>query len=603
MATLTASQLPTCTNTKTKYELRFFGKAQIVACPRLRLSISFKSLQVRSCAANPALNNSKQGASNENFENIDMHQPMKIVFVSADISLWSKTRVLGNVLDGLPPAMAANGHKVMVVTPLYGHYSDAWDTGFWAEIDAGEKYETVRYFHRHESGVNRVFIDNPMFLQKVWGMEGGKIYDSDTSTDNHDTQMCFSLLCLAALEAPRILKFHNQQFSGPYGEDVVFVCNDWHTALLPCYLKSLYQPHGIYANAKVAFSIHNITSQGRFAIDNFALLNLPDSFKPSFEFTDGHEKLVKGKKINWMKAGIRECDLLLTVSPYHATELHSVVECGVQLGKFITSKQPAIKGIVNGIDVKKWTPVVDRFIFSNYDATAANEAKPLNKEALQAVMELPVDRNIPLIAFIGCLEEQKGSDILAASIPQLMEANVQVIILAIGKKKIELKFEALEAKYPEKVRILTSFTDRWLHRVIAGADFLIVPSRFEPGGFIQLLGMRYGTLPVVSCTGGLVDTVIDGETGFYISRFSIKYEEIDPSDVLRVVTTLKRVIKVVGTALHKEMIWNCMSQDLSWKGPAKEWERALLSLGVKGSDAGMEKEMVPLAKENEAENE
>ncbi|XP_078161962.1 granule-bound starch synthase 1b, chloroplastic/amyloplastic-like isoform X2 [Carex rostrata] len=593
MATLTASQLPTCTYTKTKYELRFFGKAQIVACPWLRLSNSFKSLQVRSCAVNPALNNSKQSASNENFENIDMLQRMKIVFVSADITMWSKTRCLGNVLDGLPLALVANGHKVMVVTPFYGHYSDAWDTGFWAEIDVGDQYETVRYFHRHESGVNRVFVDNSLFLQKVWGMAG--------CTDNHDTQLCFSLLCLAALEAPRILKFRSQHFPGPYGEDVVFVCNDWHTALLPCYLKSLYQPHGIYANAKVAFCIHDITSQGRFAIDDFALLNLPDSFRPSFEFTDGYEKLGKGKKINWMKAGIRECDLLLTVSPYHAEELRSVVECGLQLGKFITSKQPAIKGIANGIDVNKWNPVVDGFIVANYDASTANEVKPLNKEALQAATGLLVNRDIPLIAFISHLEEQKGADILAAALPELMDENVQFVVLAIGKKRIELKFEALENKYPEKLRILTSLTDQWLHRVIAGADFLVLPNRFEPGGFIQLLGMQYGTLPVVSCTGGLVDTVIDAETGFYIGRFSTKYEEIDPSDVLRVIATLKRATKVVGTALHKEMIWNCMSQDLSWKGPAKGWERALLRLGVKGSEAGTEKEMEPLAKENEAE--
>jgi granule-bound starch synthase len=310
---------------------------------------------------------------------------------------------------------------------------------------------------------------------------------------------------------------------------------------------------------------------------------------------------VKGKKINWMKAGIQECDLLLTVSPYYAEELRSGVDRGVELDKEIKSKVPAIKGIINGMDVNEWNPVTDKFIAINYDATTVNEAKSLNKEALQADAGLPVDRDIPLIAFIGRLEEQKGSDILAAAIPELMDENVQVIILGTGKKKLERQLEAIEAKYPGKVRAVMKFNAPLAHQIMAGADMLVIPSRFEPCGLIQLQAMQYGTPSVVSSTGGLVNTIIEGKTGFHMGRFSVKCEVADPADVLKVISTLKRAIKVIGTALHKEMIQNCMAQDLSWKGPAKEWENVLLSLGVEGNEPGIDgEEIAPLAMANVA---
>ncbi|XP_078162199.1 granule-bound starch synthase 1, chloroplastic/amyloplastic-like isoform X1 [Carex rostrata] len=601
MEALTASQfISNCACAKPEHESRFLGKTQIVACPGLRPGNSVELLQVRSCAMNPTLKTTRHSVGNEKTENImRMQQGMKIVFVSAEMAPWSKTGGLGDVLGGLPPAMAANGHRVMVVSPRHDQYSDAWDTSVLAEFKVGNKNETVRFFHCYKRGVDRVFVDHPMFLEKVWGKTGSKIYGPIAGTDYEDNQLRFSLLCLAALEAPRILNLSNQNFSGPYGEDVAFVCNDWHTAALPCYLKSMYQPHGIYANAKVAFCIHNIAYQGRYAFDDFSLLNLPDSFKRSFEFYDEYEVSCFGLKINWMKAGIMECDLLLTVSPYYAEELRSAA--GLGLDQYILSKQPSIKGIVNGMDINEWNPLIDKFIAINYDATTVNEAKPLNKEALQAETGLPVDRSIPLIAFIGRLEEQKGSDILAAALPELMEDNIQVVILGTGKKKLQRELEAIEAMYPNKVRAVTNFSAALAHQMLAGADFLVMPSRFEPCGLIQLQGMRYGTPVVVSSTGGLVDTIVEGRTGFHMGRFSAKFEVVDPADVSKVVTTLKRTINVIGTAVHKEMIQNCMAQDLSWKGPAKEWESTLLSLGVEGSKAGIDgEETAPLAKENVA---
>lgn len=523
---------------------------------------------------------------------------MKLVFVSAEVAPWSKTGGLGDVLGGLPPAMAANGHRVMTVSPRYDQYRDGWDTGVLVELRVGDRIETVRFFHCYKRGVDRVFVDHPMFLAKVRGKTGSKIYGPIAGQDYDDNQLRFSLLCQAALEAPRVLNLNNNPYySGPYGEDVVFIANDWHTALLPCYLKSMYQYRGMYLNAKVAFCVHNIAYQGRFAFSDFSMLNLPDQFKGSFDFIDGYDKPAKGRKINWMKAGFLESDVVVTVSPYYAKELTSGPAKGVELDNILRMR--GVKGIVNGMDVQEWNPATDKYISVKYDATTVMDAKLLSKEALQAEVGLPVDPNVPLIGFIGRLEEQKGSDILAAAIPQFIKENVQIVVLGTGKKAMEKQIEQLEILYPDKARGVAKFNVPLAHMITAGADFILVPSRFEPCGLIQLHAMRYGTVPIVASTGGLVDTVEEGYNGFQMGAFSVECDAVDPTDVAAVATTIKRALRTYGTPAMTKMIQNCMAQDLSWKVPSKLWEQVLLDLEVSGSEPGIDGEEVnPLAKEN-----
>nr|ACN40497.1 unknown [Picea sitchensis] len=525
---------------------------------------------------------------------------MNLVFVSAEVAPWSKTGGLGDVLGGLPPALAARGHRVMTVSPRYDQYKDSWDTGVSIDIKVGDKTESVRFFHIYKRGVDRIFVDHPWFLEKVWGKTGGKIYGPETGVDYKDNELRFSLLCQAAIEAPRILNLSSSEhFSGPYGEDVVFIANDWHTALLPCYLKSIYKPAGSFTNAKVAYCIHNIAYQGRFSFSDFSLLNLPDEFKSSFDFIDGYAKPVKGRKINWMKAGILESDRVFTVSPYYAKELVSGEDKGVELESIV--RKVGITGIVNGMDIQEWDPSTDKYLEVNYDATTVLDAKHSLKETLQAEVGLAVDPDIPVIGFIGRLEEQKGSDILAEAIPLIADENVQLIILGTGKKYLEKQLEEIEEKYPDKVRAVAKFNVPLAHMITAGADFMLVPSRFEPCGLIQLHAMRYGTVPIVSSTGGLVDTVQEGKTGFQMGDFHVDCEEVDPDDVTALATTVKRALEVYGTPAYATIVQNCMDQDFSWKGPARQWENVLLSLQVAGGEPGEEgDEIAPLAKENVA---
>ncbi|GAB2209904.1 hypothetical protein Droror1_Dr00027131, partial [Drosera rotundifolia] len=292
---------------------------------------------------------------------------MNLVFVGAEVGPWSKTGGLGDVLGGLPPALAALGHRVMTVCPRYDQYADAWDTNVLVEIRVGDRVETVRFFHCYKRGVDRVFVDHPLFLERVWGKTGSKIYGPVTGIDYGDNQLRFSLMCQAALEAPRALSLNNNPyFSGPYGEDVIFIANDWHSALVPCYLKANYQSRGLYKNARAVFCIHNTLYQGRYSYSDFRLLNLPEEMKASFDFMDGYKKPVVGRKIDWMKAGILEADRVLTVSPYYAEEIGSSVAKGVELDKIIN--RTGITGIINGMDVQEWNPSTDKFIDVKYDA-------------------------------------------------------------------------------------------------------------------------------------------------------------------------------------------------------------------------------------------
>ncbi|XP_027337652.1 granule-bound starch synthase 1, chloroplastic/amyloplastic-like [Abrus precatorius] len=527
---------------------------------------------------------------------------MNLIFVGTEVAPWSKTGGLGDVLGGLPPALAGNGHRVMTIAPRHDQYKDAWDTNVIVELKVGDRTEKVRYFHCYKRGVDRVFVDHPMFLEKVWGKTGTKLYGPTTGEDYQDNILRFSLFCQAALEAPRVLNLNcSKYFSGPYGEDVLFIANDWHTALLPCYLKTMYQSVSIYKNARVVFCIHNIAYQGRFAFADFSLLNLPDQFKSSFDFIDGHVKPVLGRKINCMKAGILESCFVLTVSPYYAQELVSGPDKGVELDNILRRIVDRFVGIVNGMDVQEWNPSTDTYIAVTYNASTVMEAKALLKEALQAEVGLPVDRNIPLIGFIGRLEEQKGSDILVAAIPQFIGENVQIVALGTGKKQMEKQLQQLEISFPDKARGVAKFNVPLAHMIIAGADFILVPSRFEPCGLIQLQAMRYGTVPIVASTGGLVDTVKEGFTGFQMGAFNVECDAVDPADVDAIAKTVKRATAVYGTPAFTEMIKNCMDRDLSWKGPAKKWEEILLSLGVPGSEPGIDgEEIAPQAKENVA---
>ena len=495
----------------------------------------------------------------------------------------------------------------MTVSPRYDQYKEAWDTSVSTEI-CGEE---VRFFHSKIKGVDRVFVDNPLFLAKIWGKTGSMLYGKKSGADFKDNQLRFRMFCEAALEANKLLPFG-------FGDDCVFVANDWHSALVPVLLKDVYQPRGEYLNTKVAMCVHNIAFQGRFFAETFEDLQLPEISRSRFTFEDGYnktfdedspadddvmekdDKLATYKKINWMKAGFSAADKLLTVSPNYASELVESEEKGVELDDIIIANG-GIEGIVNGMDVGEWSPMKDKFLDVKYSKNNVVAGKAAAKELLQAEAGLPVDPTIPVFGFIGRLEEQKGVDIMMKALPKILEqGDVQVVVLGTGKKKLEALVKTLDKEFPGVAAGVVKFSTPMAHYITAGADFMLVPSRFEPCGLIQLHAMQYGTVPVVSSTGGLVDTVKEGVTGFHMGAFDL--EELAEEDVEAIVETVGRAAEVYGTPTYEEMSLKCISQDLSWDGPAKKWEGILeeLSSGdAPAAAAGAEKKQsisTPIAK-------
>jgi len=567
VATLSTARLSAKANAAAPVQSRsaFLGRA---AVPAQRKTVA-------KCAAPRGTRSVVSCAANGGFKG------MNIVFISSEVAPWSKTGGLGDVVGGLPTALAARGHRVMTISPRYDQYKDAWDTGVLTDVKMGDKDVTVRYFHTMKRGVDRVFVDHEAFLAKVWGKTGSKIYGAKTGADYKDNQERFSMFCQAALKAPLLLNLTaNKAFSGVYGEDCVFVANDWHSALVPCYMKSMYQPLGIYKNAKVAYCVHNIAYQGRFPASDFAKLNLPESMRGKFNFFDAKMKPRGGPAINWMQAGFRSSDKNLTVSPNYAKEITRNASLGVEMDK-VLHETGGITGIINGMDVVEWNPMTDKYLDTPYSVDSFELKKEI-KVQLQAEVGLPVDPDVPMCVFIGRLEEQKGYDILHAALPKILKENCQVIVLGTGKKPLEKKLEQLEEQFPDKARGIVKFNVPLAHMMTAGSDFFLVPSRFEPCGLIQLHAMRYGSLPIVASTGGLVDTVKEGMTGFQIGPMSVKCETVSPADVDAVASTTSRALAVYGTPKMDQMIRACMSQDLSWAGPAKIWENALMSMGSPG---------------------
>jgi len=519
-------------------------------------------------------------------------KPMKIVFISAEVAPWSKTGGLGDVVGSLPAELAKRGHKVMSIAPRYDQYRGAWDT----EVQVNANGEQVRLFHEKKLGVDRVFIDHPLFLAKVWGKTGSKLYGKKSGHDFKDNQTRFALFNKAAIEAVKSLPFG-------YGEDVVFVANDWHSALVPVLLKTVYQPAGEFTHAKCALCVHNIAFQGRFWPTPMGELGLPDTAEGKFTFIDGYQKVFseltpasedgkeskamgEHKKINWLQAGFEYADKNLTVSPNYATEVVSGPDKGVELDKVL--KRKGIEGIVNGMDVKEWNPMTDKFLDMPYDESSVVAGKAVAKAALQAEVGLEVEPKAPVFGYIGRLEEQKGVDILLASIGPLLQQHpeAQVVVLGTGKKTMEKVVEQLEMKYPN-ARGVAKFSSPLAHYITAGADFLMVPSRFEPCGLIQLHAMQYGTVPVVASTGGLVDTVKEGVTGLHMG--AMDPDDLLPADVKACTMTMGEACDIYTSGQYQTMSKACIAQDLSWAKPAQKWEAVLEALKMGHSTSSEQK--------------
>lgn len=487
---------------------------------------------------------------------------MNVILVAAECSPWIKTGGLGDVAGALPKALARRGHRVMVVIPRYSEYAEARDLGVRKRYKVQDRDMEVTYFHAYIDGVDFVFINSPEFRNMGSNIYGG---------DRVDILKRMILFCKAAVEVP----WHVPCGGVCYGDgNLAFIANDWHTALLPVYLKAYYRDNGLMKYARSVLVIHNIAHQGRGPLDDFHYVDLPPHYMDLFKLYDP----VGGDHFNIFAAGLKTADRIVTVSHGYAWELKTS-EGGWGLHGIINENEWKLRGIVNGIDTNDWSPESDIHLQSdghvNYSLDNLKTGKAQCKAALQKELGLPVRDDIPLLGFIGRLDQQKGVDLIAEAMPWMAGQDIQLVMLGSGRSDLEEMLRRFEGQYKDRVRGWVGFSVKIAHRITAGADILLMPSRFEPCGLNQLYAMRYGTIPVVHSVGGLRDTVAPfnpyEETGL-----GWTFPRADANELIHALGNCLltyREYKQSWEGLQRRG----MMQDLSWDNAAQHYEEVLVA--------------------------
>jgi granule-bound starch synthase len=513
----------------------------------------------------------------------------QIVFVTSEVAPFSKTGGLGEAMDGLPTALAGLGHRVMVVSPRYDQYKEAWDTGFWSSMTMGGKQETVHFFHTFKQKVDYIFVDHPTFLERVDGLTGSKLYGPEWGKDFADNQARFAYFCKAALVAISDLPLGGST----YGDNCTVVCNDWHSALVPMFLHAeKSSTPGKWLNTKTALLCHNAVFQGRFEREEglAEIWGVPQHYIDSITFKMPLRVGKYNQKvncINTMAAALRYADRTLTVSPSYAVECSTDPEKGVELEKLFALGN--VTGILNG--VKEGVSPSDQgfvtktqMICGTYTAETADTAKAELKALYRAQNNLPAIDG-PLMCFIGRLDAQKGYDLLLESLVDVLETTeMQVVIVGAGRADLVAQTRAVEKKFPKKF-----FYAGWMgperYALLAACDFTLLPSRWEPCGLVQMEAMRVGTCAIVAPTGGLKDTVEDDINGIWTDAEMTVEAEVCQESVESISRSLNRATKIFTEQPEKMVKMKkaamAAAAEFTWSNAALQYEAIFEELGAR----------------------
>jgi starch synthase len=485
---------------------------------------------------------------------------MDILFVATELSPFVKVGGLADVAAALTKALRVLGHKVTIVAPRF----PAFEAGGLLvarrltpmRVTLGEKPVEVTVFDgRLASQVDLVLVDAPGLFDRpgVYG-EGPEDYP--------DNALRFALLSRAAAELARQRALAGTPF------DIV-QCNDWPAALVPSYLRELAAQTPALSATKTVLTIHNLAHQGVFPKETLPQIGLGwDAFKiDGIEFYGG---------INLLKQGIVTADVVTTVSATYAAEIQTP-EGGHRLDGVLRSRGAQLVGITNGVDYSVWNPATDPALAARYDAEdLSNKARC--RGALQRELGLPLDPHAPLVASVSRIVEQKGSDVLAHTIPRILRAtDAQIVVAGEGDASLVKALQHAVDKSHGRAVFAQAAPEAVVHRIFAGADIVLVPSRYEPCGLVQMYAQRYGALPVANATGGLVDTIVDCDakletgTGFL-------FNGVTPEDLLG---ATERAIAARVLPAWPRLVRRVMLTDRGWERPARRYEQLFRGLGQK----------------------
>lgn len=475
---------------------------------------------------------------------------MKVVFCSAEVFPFSKTGGLADVSNSIPKEISKLGHDVVIITPLYKFINL---NDYSIELKNEHLYTFIGDFKETFSLYESILPDSDV---KVYFVRHPYLYREGIYTNNDDEEypdnpmrfLFFSKVIFTILE---YLSF---------SPDILHV-NDWHTGLVPFFHKTEYIQKYYFKDTKTVFTIHNIGYQGSYSFEKFTRADIPDKY-----FTEdfiGHYDLV-----NLMKAGIVFADVITTVSQQYSVEI-CTQEYGHGLQNSIQKRKDDLYGIVHGIDYSEWNPKVDPHIETNYDHTDLKGKKEC-KKALQKDLGLE-QTDKPLLGIVSRLAYQKGLDLVLQKFDEILALDVQLVLLGTGDKQLEKHFQEKQEEYPYNCSINISFNNELAHKIEAGADLFLMPSRYEPCGLNQMYSMIYGTIPVVRKTGGLADTVqeynLENKTGN-----GFVFENYNADEFL---DAIKRAIQLYNNKpkVWKSLVKKVMQIDFTWEKVAKEWEK------------------------------
>ena len=449
---------------------------------------------------------------------------LKVLFAASEVVPFAKTGGLADVAGSLPIALEKMGVDVRVSMPKYGCVK-------------AEGSEAVI-----GNDVKVYFVENDDYFDRK------ELY-GDKFGDYHDNLERFAFFSRGVLERCKIEGFQ---------PDIIH-CNDWQTALVPVYLNTLYKYDPFFAKTKVLCTIHNLAYQGVFSKDEFPKMGL-DWVLFTIEFFEFYGK------VNLMKAGIVYADAVSTVSPTYAKEILTK-EFGCGLEGVLKNREKALYGILNGLDYTAWDPATDKKIFRKYSVQTIDD-RHVNKEKLQKEAGLKIDRDIPMIGLISRLADQKGLDLVAKIIDELLNLKVQFILLGTGDNRYHLLFEKMAKVHSKNTSINLRFDATLAQKIYAAADLFLIPSRYEPCGLGQMISFRYGAIPVVRETGGLKDSV---------KEFSLKTKEGDGFTFSEyradhLFAAIKRALTLYkNRAVWAELVKKVMTLDFSWEASSKEY--------------------------------
>lgn len=473
---------------------------------------------------------------------------MKIALAASEVVPFSKTGGLADVCGALPKALASLGHEVVVITPRYGSTDAVKHKLEKKKVGASSVFTSEAI-----PGARTYFIENSLYYERegLYGTAGGDY------PDNAERFAFFSRTALALLKQ---LGF----------EPDVIHCHDWQTGLIPAYLSTLYGKDAFFARTKSAFTIHNLAYQGRFPASDFPLTGLPErTFSP--------EGLEFFGDVNFLKSGLVYSDVLTTVSPRYAQEIQTP-EFGCGLEGVLQHRRKDLHGILNGIDYSEWNPESDAFLPLRY-GPGSLQGKAEVKRTLQQEKGLTPGGRTPLVGIISRLADQKGFDLVAQVIGPILSLGFQFVILGTGDQKYQDLLARLQKDHPGRVSLTLAFDNTLAHKIYAGSDLFLMPSRYEPCGLGQMIALKYGTIPVVRETGGLADSIHDADREADGNGFSFRAYE--PKAL---VEALSRAVAAFQQAERwGRLVERAMACDFSWQASAKRYIQIFEQVQKKGT--------------------